>query len=165
MKARTSATKLLVLKLQTDIQDNFRAFEAELSKGKSSQKAEKALTEIGDLNAFNQNVSFCMGKAMQHLADILFVQMGNVTLLRQDAYLDHLKQGIKPDTWCALRNSPLNSSGLFPDDMVRRTEEEIAKSETESRATQPRSGHGGNSSSKQPVSTLSGRLEPQPGSL
>ena len=138
-----------ISKLQTDIQDNFRALEAELSKGKSSQKAEKALTEIRDLTTFNQNVSFCMGKAMQHLADILFVQMGNVTLLRRDAYLDHLKQGIKPDTWCALRNSPLNSSGLFLDDMVRRAEEEIAKSETERCATQPGSGHGGYGSRKQ----------------
>ena len=132
-----------ITKLQTDIQENIRALEAELTKGKSSQKAEKALTEIQDLTAFNQNVSFCMGKAMQHLADIMFVQMENITLLRRDAYLDHLKQGVKPDTWCALRNSPLNSSGLFPDDVVRRAEEEIAKADTERRATQPGSGHGG----------------------
>ena len=76
-----------------------------------------------------------MGKAMQHLADIIFVQMENITLLRRDAYLDHLKPGIKPDTWCALRNSPLNSSGLFPDDMVRRAEDENTKAETESRTT------------------------------
>ena len=107
------------------------------------------MTEVRDLTAFNQNVSFCMGKAMQHLADILFVQMGNITLLRRDAYLDHLKQGIKPDTWCALRNSPLNSSGLFPDDMVRRAEEEIAKAEQERRTTQPGWGHGGYGSRKQ----------------
>ena len=86
---------------------------------------------------------------MQHLADIIFVQMGNITLLRRDAYLDHLKHGIKPDTWCALSNSALNSSGLFPDDMVRRAEEEIVKAETECRATQPGSGHGGYSSRQQ----------------
>ena len=90
-----------------------------------------------------------MGKAMQHLGDILFVQMGNITLLRRDAYLDHLRHGIKPYTWCALCNSPLNSSGLFPDDMVCRAEEEIAKAETERHATQPGSGHGGYGSQKQ----------------
>ena len=89
-----------ISKLQTNIQDNVRSLETELSKGKLSQKAEKALTEIRDLTAFNQNVSFCMGKAMQHLADIIFVQMGNITLLSRDTYLDHLKQGVKPDTWC-----------------------------------------------------------------
>ena len=146
-----------ITKLQTDIKENVRALEAELTKGKSSQKADKALTEIRDLAAFNQNVSFCMGKAMQHLADIIFVQMGNITLLRWDAYLDHLKQGVKPDTWCALRNSPLNSSGLFPDDVVRRAEEEIAKADTERRATQPRLGHGGYGSKKQ------NRYQPYPG--
>ena len=80
---------------------------------------------------------------MQHLADIIFVQMGNITLLRRDAYLDQLKTGIKPDTWCALCNSPLTCSGLFPDDMVSRAEEEIAKTENERRTTQPGSGHGG----------------------
>ena len=138
-----------ITKLQTDIQENVRSLETELSKGKASQKADKALTEIRDLTAFNQNVSFCMGKAMQHLADIIFVQMGNITLLRHDAYLDHLKTRIKPDTWVALRNSPLNSSGLFPDDMVRRAEEEIAKTENKRRATQPGSGHGGYGSRKQ----------------
>ena len=126
-----------------------RALEAELTKVKSSQKAEKALAEIQELTAFNQNVSFCMGKAMQHLEDILFVQMGNITLLRRDAYLDHLKQGVEPNTWCALCNSPLNSSGLFPDDVVRRAEEEIAKADSEGRATQPGSGHGGYGSKKQ----------------
>ena len=86
---------------------------------------------------------------MQHLADIIFVQMGNITLLRRDAYLDLLKTGIKPDIWCALRNSPLNFSGLFPDDMVRRAEEEISKTENEHHTTQPGSGHGGYGSRKE----------------
>ena len=138
-----------ISKLQNDIQENVSALETELLTEKSSQKSEKALTEIRDLTAFNQNVSLCMGKSMQHLVDILFVQMGNITLLRRDAYLDRLKQGIKPDTWCVLHNSHLNSSGLFPNDMVHRAEEEIAKSETERRTTQPGSGHGGYSSRKQ----------------
>ena len=61
-----------ITKLQTDIQDNLRSLESESVKGKSSQKAEKVLMEIMDLTAFNQNVSLCMSKVMQHLADILF---------------------------------------------------------------------------------------------
>ena len=138
-----------ISKLQMDIQDNVRSLETELSKGKSSQKAEKSLTEIRDLTTFNQNVSFCMGKAMQHLADVIFLQMGNITLLRSYAYFDHLKEGVKPDTWCALRNSPLNSSGLFLDDMVHRSEEEIVKADTKRHATPPGSGHGEYGSRKQ----------------
>ena len=77
------------------------------------------------------------------------MQMGNITLLRRDAYLDHLKPGIKPNTWCALCNSPLKSSGVFLDDMVHRAEEEIAKADTEHRTTQPGSRHGGYGSLKQ----------------
>ena len=151
-----------ISKLQTDIQDNFSALEAELSKGKSSQKAEKALAEIRDLTAFNQNVSFYMGKAMQRLADILFVQMGNVTLLRRDAYLDHLKQGIKPDTWCALRNSPLNSTGLFPDDMVCRAEGNRKIGDgTPCHPARTGPWRVWFKETEQ-VSTLSGQLEPQP---
>ena len=75
-----------------------RPLKTELSKGKASQKADKALTEIRALAAFNQNVSFCMRKAMQHLADIIFVQMRNIPLLSRYEYLDHVKTGIKPDT-------------------------------------------------------------------
>ena len=75
--------------------------------------------------------------------------MGNITLLRRDAYLDHLRPGVKPDTWCALSNSPLNSLGLFPNDMVHRAGDVIAKAETELHTTQPGSSHGGYASMKQ----------------
>ena len=44
-----------------------------------------------------------MGTALQHLADSLFVQMSNLILLRRDSYLDHVKNGIKPDTYNQLR--------------------------------------------------------------
>ena len=51
-----------ITKLQTDIQENVRSLETELSNGKASQKVDKALTEIRDLTAFNQNVSFVWGR-------------------------------------------------------------------------------------------------------
>ena len=53
-----------ITKLQTDIQDNLRSLESELAKDNSPQKGEKVVTEIRDLTAFNQNVNFCMSKAM-----------------------------------------------------------------------------------------------------
>ena len=43
-----------ITKLQMDIQNNLRSLESELVKGKSSQKAEKVLMEIGDLTAFRE---------------------------------------------------------------------------------------------------------------
>ena len=52
-----------ITKLQGDMQDKIRYLEKELSKWKCSQ-AGKALEDPRDMSAFNQNVSFAMGKAM-----------------------------------------------------------------------------------------------------
>ena len=52
--------------------------------------------------------------------------MGNLTLARHDSYLNHMKNGIKPDTLAALRTAPLHISTLFPDAIIKQAEEEIA---------------------------------------
>ena len=77
-------------KLQGDIQDKIKVLEKELSKGKYSQQAGKALKDLRDMLAFNQNIFFSMGKAMQHLSDTIFVLMANMTVLQHGAYLDHI---------------------------------------------------------------------------
>ena len=73
----------------------------------------------------------------------LFIQMANLTLLRRDAFLEHLKQGVKPDTFSALRNCPLNGYALFPDAVIRKAEDEIAQFESPKRTRQPGPGQGG----------------------
>ena len=65
------------------VQQNLKALQTELSKGKSSAKAQAALDELHYLTSFNQNVTFAMGKSLQHLSDFTFVQMANLTLLRR----------------------------------------------------------------------------------
>ena len=132
-----------ITKIQDTVQDNLRSLQTELSKGKSSAKAQAALDEPHDLASFNQNVSFAMGKSLQHLSDFIFVQMANLTLARRDAYLDNLKAGVKPDTFSALRNCPLNGYALFPDAIIRKAEDEITQFENTKRTSQPGSGHGG----------------------
>ena len=66
--------------------------------------------------------------------------MGNLTLVRRDAYLSHLRTGIKPDTLTALRSAPLHISTLFPDSVIKRAEEDIAQLESK--------GHAGGSHNK-----------------
>ena len=66
---------------------------------------------------------------MQHMADTIFVVAANMTLLCWDSYLEYLKLGVKPDTWCSLRNSPLHHSALFPDAVITKAEEDITKLE------------------------------------
>ena len=52
--------------------------------------------------------------------------MGNLTLARRDAYLIHVKNGIKSDTLAALRTAPLEIATLFPDSVIKCAEEDIA---------------------------------------
>ena len=132
-----------ITKIQDSVQDQLKILHAELGKGKSSAKAQSALDELHYLTSFNQNVSFAMGKSLQHLSDFTFTQMANLTLVRRDSYLEHLKQGVKPDTFSALRNCPLNGYALFPDAVIRKAEDEIAQYENAKRTSQPGPGRGG----------------------
>ena len=132
-----------ITKIQDSVQENLKSLQTELSKGKSSAKAQAALDELHYLASFNQNVSFAMGKSLQHLSDFIFVQMANFTLTHRDAYLENLKIGVKPDTFSALRNCPLNGYALFPDAIIRKAEDEITQFDNTKRTSQPGSGHGG----------------------
>ena len=116
-------------KRQEDIQLNVRIMQQEMAKGKSSQECKKALDDLNDLTSFNQNVAYCVGKATQHLADVMFIQMANFTLLWRDFFLDRLKHGVKQDNWSALRNAPLHLQDLFHDDVLRKAEDDVQKFE------------------------------------
>ena len=67
---------------------------------------------------------------MEHLSEFVFTSMGDLTLSRRDAYLSHLRTGIKPDTLTALRTAPLHIPTLFPDSGIRKAEEDIAQFES-----------------------------------
>ena len=99
--------------------------------------------ELHYVTTFNQNVSFAVGKSLPHLSDFTFIQMANLTLLHRDSYLEHLKQGVKTDTFSALRNCPLNGHALFPDAVIIKAEDEIAQCETSKCTPQSGLGNGG----------------------
>ena len=101
-----------------------------ISKGKSPKEVTEAFRDIKDLLAFHHNVSLSMGTALQHLADSLFVNLSNLILLRRDSYLEHVRPGIKPDTWNMLRNAPMFGYGLFPDAVLNTAEQDINKYES-----------------------------------
>ena len=83
-----------------------------------------------------------MGKSL-HLSDFTFVQMANLLLVRRDSFLEHVKAGVKPDTFSTLWNCPLNTHTLFPDAVIRKAEDEIAQFETQKHTNQPGLGRGG----------------------
>ena len=114
-----------LFKVQKDMQAQLRTIRSD-SKCKGSTKSAEATEELQFLMEFNSSITQAAAKAMEHLTDFVFITMGNLTLARRDAYLNHVKNGIKLDTLAALRTAPLHISTLFPDAVIKRAEEEIA---------------------------------------
>ena len=101
---QAASFKNCLFKVQQDMHTQLTVIRTE-SKGKSASKVSNA-------------------KTMEHLTDFVFVSMGNLTSARRDSYLTHVKTGIKPDTFPALRTSPLQLATLFPDCVIKRAEDD-----------------------------------------
>ena len=114
-----------LFKVQQEMQSQLKTIRGE-SKGKVSKKISEASDELQFLMTFNNSITQAAAKSMEHLTDFVFITMGNSTLTRRDAYLSHLKNGIKPDTFAALRTAPLQGGTLFPDAIIKKAEEEIS---------------------------------------
>ena len=123
-----------LFKVQKDMQTQLKTVRSE-SKGKGSSRASDAAEELQFLMEFNSSITQAAVKAMEHLSDFVFITMGNLTLARHDAYLNHVKNGIKPDMLAALRTAPLHISTLFPDAAIKRAEEEIAQYDNKGQST------------------------------
>ena len=102
------------------MQDQLKTLRSE-SKGKSSQKSSLAADELQYLMDFNASITQAAAKTMEHLSEFV-ISMGNITLAHRDAYLSHLRTGIKPDTMNAIRTGPLHINTLFLDSALRKTE-------------------------------------------
>ena len=72
---------------------------------------------------------------MEHLSEFVFISVANMTLARRDAYLANFKTGIKQDTLSAFRQAPLHLLTLFPDQLFKKAEEDIAHHENKGRST------------------------------
>ena len=119
------------------MQEQLKVLRAE-SKGKGSSKSSSAAYELQYLMSFNSSITQAAAKGMEHLSEFVIISMGNLTLARRDAYLSHLRIGIKLDTLTALRSAPLHISTLFPDSAIRKAEEDIAQFEAQAHTS---SGH------------------------
>ena len=127
-----------LFRVQKDMQEQLRNLRADC-KGKGSSKSAHTMDELKYLMDFNSSISQAAAKTMEHLSEFVFISMGNLTLARRDAYLTHVKSGIKPDTIAALRTAPLHIPTLFPDAVIKRAEEEITNFETKGHSSSSRS--------------------------
>ena len=129
-----------VSEVQECMAQSLTCLQSNFSKVKTQKEVTHAVRDIKDYLAFHQNILIAMGTSLQHLADSLFVNMANLILLRRESSLEHVKPGVKPDTWNQLRNAPLFGYGLFPDDMICIAEQDITKFEASSAAPRPSPG-------------------------
>ena len=74
----------------------------------SSSKVSTAMDELQYLMNFNSSITQAAAKTMEYFTEFVFIYMGNLTLVRRDACLTHLKS----------------------DNIIRNTEEEIAQFES-----------------------------------
>ena len=118
-----------LFRVQQNMQEQMKTIRNK-SKGKGSTKVSSAMDELHFLMDFNASITQAAAKTMKHLSEFVFISMGNLTLARRDAYLNHIRAGVKPDTIAALRTAPLHIPTLFPDSIIKRAEEEIAHFET-----------------------------------
>ena len=94
-----------------------------------------------------------MAKTMEHLSEFVFINVANMTLARRDSYLTHVKAGIKCDSLSALRQAPIHLNKLFPDQILKKAEEDIPQHEN--KVTQ----HSLPPATKRSVSTLTKRSD------
>ena len=118
-----------LLKVQENMHNQLKTIRSELSKGKCSSKASNSVEELQFLSDFNSSISQAMAKTMEHLSEFVFVTVANSTLARRNAYLSHLKAGIKPDTLASLCTTPLQMATLFPNETLKQAEQDIANFE------------------------------------
>ena len=129
-----------VSEIQDKMNQHIAFLNSTIVKGKAPKEVTDVIKDLRDLSAFHTSVSVTLGTAFQHLADSLFVQLANFILLRHGSYLEYIKTGLKPDTWNKLRNAPLFTYGLFPDDVLAVAEQDIQKHESARSPSGPGSG-------------------------
>ena len=122
---QTASFNRCLFKVQGEMNAHLKVIRSE-NKGKVSNKLSEAAEEFQFLMEFNSSITQAAAKAMEHLTDFVFLTMGNITLTRRDSYLSHLKNGIKPGTFAALRTGPLHIATLFAEPVIKKAEEEIA---------------------------------------
>ena len=131
---QTASFNRCLFKVQGDMHTQMKVIWGE-NKGKVSNKLSEAAEELQFLMEFNSSITQAAAKAMEHLTDFVFITMGNLALARRDSYLSHLKNGVKPDTFAALRTGPLHIATLFSEPVVKKAEEEIALYDNKSHPT------------------------------
>ena len=116
-------------RVQDSMSTQLRSLHVDKGKGKSSDRMQQAVDELEYLVTFNWSISQAMARTMQDWSEGVFISVANFTLEHRDSYLEYLHAGVKQDTLAALRTAPIHIHSLFPDQLLMKAEEEVARSE------------------------------------
>ena len=116
-------------RVQDSMSTHLSSLHVDKGKGKSSERMQQAVDELEYLVTFNRSISQATARTMQDLSEGVFISVANFTLARRDSYLEYLHAGVKQDTLAALRTAPIHIHSLFPDQLLMKAEEEVARSE------------------------------------
>ena len=116
-------------KVQDSMVTQLKSLRVDTGKGKAAERTQQAVEELEYLVTFNRSISQAMQRTMQDLSERVFIRMANLTLARRDSYLEFIRGGVKPDTLTALRTAPVHLHSLFPDSLLVKADDNIARSE------------------------------------
>ena len=77
-------------KVQDSMVTHLKVIQSDRSKGQSASKVHKAAEELDYLNTFNRSITQAMVQSI-HDSESVIIIVANLTLARQDSYMDNLK--------------------------------------------------------------------------
>ena len=126
-----------LIRVQGAMSTQLKNLHSDKGKGKSSERTQQAVDELEYLVTFNRSISQAMTRTMQDLSEGVFISIANLSLARRDSYLEYLHAGVKQDTLTTLHTAPVHLQSLFLDQLLRKAEEEVARSEERHSPSQP----------------------------
>ena len=85
---QAAAFSCCLTKVQENMINQLKIIQGVTAKGKSSTKLHQATDELDFLVTFNKSITQAMARTIQDLSDGVFISVANLTLARQDSYLD-----------------------------------------------------------------------------
>ena len=106
-----------------------RSLHVDKGKVKFPERLQQAVDELEYLVTFNRSISQAMARTMKNLSEGVFISVANFTQARKDSYLEYLHARVKQGMLAALRTAPFHMHSLFPDQLIMKAKEDVARSE------------------------------------
>ena len=132
---KAAALSRCLIKVHSDIEKQLATL-GQIS-GQCSE-AKDCVDELEFLTSFHKKVMSSLQRSITDLSGSVFTNLATLILMRRDSYLDHVKFGVRPDTFATLRASPLHIPTLFAEEAVAKADKDITEHDNRPSARFPR---------------------------